>query len=303
MENVAEIVTGNTPSKDNPNFFGGNIPFYKPSDLEAGANVVSSMDSLTDEGFHVSRKLPAQSILVTCIGATIGKVGLIQKEGSCNQQINAILPYYEIQPKYLFYLCNSSYFQTQIKERASATTLPILNKQNFASIEIPLPPKREQELIAIKIEKFFDDIDAIDLSANTLKSTIDSTKSKILELAMQGKLVPQNPADEPAADMLRRINPKAEIITDNPHSENLPEGWCVSKVRDISIFLSRGKSPKYSEKPNQYPVYAQKCSLKEGGISLNQARFLDESTLSKWPTKYRLISGCLLYTSPSPRDS
>ena len=99
---------------------------------------------------------------------------------------------------------------------------------------------------------------------------------------MQGKLVPQDPADEPAADMLLRINPKAKIITDNPQSQNLPLGWSICQLRDLCAFLSRGKSPKYSNTPNLYPVFAQKCNLKEGGISLAQARFLDETTISKW---------------------
>uniref|UniRef100_UPI00259A8BA9 restriction endonuclease subunit S n=1 Tax=uncultured Bacteroides sp. TaxID=162156 RepID=UPI00259A8BA9 len=89
-------------------------------------------------------------------------------------------------------------------------------------------------------------------------------------------------------DMLRRINPKARIITDNPHSRNIPNGWCLCELRDLCSFLSRGKSPKYSDVPNNYPVFAQKCNLKDGGISLNQARFLDESTLLKWPDRYKL---------------
>ncbi|WP_336532888.1 restriction endonuclease subunit S, partial [Bacteroides acidifaciens] len=130
-----------------------------------------------------------------------------------------------------------------------------------------------------------------------LSNTIILIKSKIIDLAMQGKLVPQDPADEPAADMLRRVNPKAKIITDNPQCRNLPLGWTLCQLRDLCSFLSRGKSPKYSETPNQYPVFAQKCNLKDGDISLTQARFLDENTISKWPEKYRLRDGDVLVNS------
>lgn len=162
---------------------------------------------------------------------------------------------------------------------------------------MPFPPIEEQLRIINGYSKLEHIINSIDDSRDTLSVFVSNTKSKILELAMQGKLVPQDPNDESAADMLRRVNPKARIITDNPHSRNIPKGWCVTTVSDLCVFLSRGKSPKYSDIPNQYPVFAQKCNLKEGGISLDQARFLDEITLDKWPVKYRLKTGDVLINS------
>jgi len=140
-------------------------------------------------------------------------------------------------------------------------------------------------------------IDRMELEAKAVQNDISLVKSKILDLAMQGKLVSQDASDEPAADMLLRINPKAKITTDNPQCQNLPSGWTLCELRDLCIFLSRGKSPKYSEMQNQYPVFAQKCNLKDGGISLALARFLDESTLDKWPSKYHLLDGDILINS------
>ena len=184
-----------------------------------------------------------------------------------------------------------------LNQYATATAQPGLSVAKIEEVPIPLPPINEQYRIVEKISEWLSTLDTISLDVNDLRCEIEDAKSKILELAMQGKLVPQDPTDEPAAEMLKRINPNAKIITDNPHSWNIPNGWCLCELRDLCTFLSRGKSPKYSDVPNQYPVFAQKCNLKDGGISLNQARFLDESTLPKWPNKYKLKDQDILVNS------
>ena len=161
---IGEIITGNTPSKDNKEYYGGNIPFFKPTDLEQGIDTKFSNDKLSQLGFESSRKLPANTVLVTCIGATIGKTGLISVEGSCNQQINAIVPTKSIIPYFLYYACVSKYMQNEIKSNASATTLPILNKGNFSKIAFPLPPLSEQHRIVAKIEELFAQLDKIEAS-------------------------------------------------------------------------------------------------------------------------------------------
>ena len=194
-------------------------------------------------------------------------------------------------------LCRYFLEVLNLNQYATATAQPGLSVAKIEEVPIPLPPIQEQTRIIKAVENLFERITLLEKNIISLNECISTIKSKILELAMQGKLIPQDPADEPATDMLRRVNPKARIITDNPHSRNIPKGWCVTTVSDLCVFLSRGKSPKYSDIPNQYPVFAQKCNLKEGGISLDQARFLDEITLDKWPVKYRLKTGDVLINS------
>lgn len=184
-----------------------------------------------------------------------------------------------------------------IRDTSNSTAQPVVSGKSIYPIVVPLPPLEEQVQIANKFKSFEVCISQLSQEIDDLIDYVNTTKSKILELAMQGKLVPQDPTDEPAADMLRRVNPKAKIITDNPQCRNLPLGWTLCQLRDLCLFLSRGKSPKYSETPNQYPVFAQKCNLKDGDISLTQARFLDENTISKWPEKYRLRDGDVLVNS------
>ena len=229
---VGEVITGSTPSKDIAEYYGGDIPFYKPTDLDLGINTNSASDTLTIEGYNLSRKLPVGSILVTCIGATIGKTGLISTEGACNQQINAIIPSSLITSTFLYYSCISEYFQKEIRNHASATTLPILNKNNFTKLLIPLPPLSEQQRIVKEIERWFALIGQIEQDKVDLQTIIKQTKSKILDLAIHGKLVPQDPNDEPAIELLKRINPDFTPC-DNGHYENLPDGWGVCRLEDI----------------------------------------------------------------------
>ena len=140
-------------------------------------------------------------------------------------------------------------------------------------------------------------------------------KNSILQEAIEGRLVPQDPNDEPASVLLERIRAeKARLVkekkikksrtTSNTELQNteqvnfdIPGNWCWTTLGEICIFLSRGKSPKYSETDKTYPVFAQKCNLKDGGISLEQARFLDPSSISKWDDIYKLRTGDVLINS------
>ena len=259
LDCVGEIVTGSTPSKDNVDYYGGSIPFYKPTDLEQGINTIEASDSLTELGFSVSRQLPGQSILVTCIGATIGKTGLIQKRGTCNQQINAIISNNMVLPEYLYYTCISGYMQSEIIGRASATTLPILNKNKFSEIPIPVPPIQEQQRIISKIETLFSFVIELGNSEKELISTISKAKLKILDLAIHGKLVPQDPNDEPASELLKRINPKAVTSCDNPHYEQIPfeipDNWAWVRIDAINQFKSKTVNPQ-NYHSDQFELYS-----------------------------------------------
>jgi len=241
INEVGNIVTGGTPQKDIKEYYGGSIPFYKPNDLEQGINTLTAADHLSILGFEQSRKLPINSVLVTCIGATIGKTGRILKEGTCNQQINAVIHNQSINPLYLYYILVSEYFQHLIRSNASATTLPILNKSNFSKLRIPLPPLAEQQRIAAEIKRWFNLIDIIEQGKADLQSTIKQAKNKILDLAIHGKLVPQDPNDEPASELLKRINPKAEITCDNGHYPKLPKGWAITSMQEVCRLIDGEK--------------------------------------------------------------
>ena len=108
-----------------------------------------------------------------------------------------------------------------------------VHKEIFTDLHIPLPPFAEQQRIVEEIEYWFALIDQIEQDKSDLQTAIRQTKSKILDLAIHGKLVLQNPNDEPASELLKCINPKAEITCDNGHYPQLPDGWCKCRLEDI----------------------------------------------------------------------
>ena len=185
----------------------------------------------------------------------------------------------------------------KLDDYVTGSAQPKLSQDNLNKIPIFLPPLEEQKRILAEIGRWFALIDNIEQEKVNLQATIKQAKSKILDLAIHGKLVPQHPNDEPASELLKRINPAAEITCDNGQYGKIPKNWCACKLVDICSFLSRGKSPKYSEDDKTYPVFAQKCNLKDGGISLEQARFLDPSTINKWNDVYKLQTGDILVNS------
>ena len=255
MGEIGEIITGNTPSKSNEEYYGNKYPFFKPTDLDSGYFVTEAQDNLSIKGFEISRKLPIKSILVTCIGATIGKTGFIRREGTCNQQINAIIASKLIFSEYIYLLCISPYFQNEIIKNASATTLPIINKSKFEKLFLPLPPLSEQRRIVEKIEELLALVDDLETNKIDLQSYIKQAKSKVLEMAVRGELVPQNPEDEPASVLLERIKKeqkssksKGKTTEHNTHYEeellfNIPENWVWCRLGEVCEIIM-GQSPK-----------------------------------------------------------
>ena len=116
-----------------------------------------------------------------------------------------------------------------------------LSSGDLHKLEVPLPPECEQIRLVKTIDKWFKFVDLLEQEQENLHSLAQSTKSKILGLAISGKLVPQDPNDEPAIELLKRINPAFEPC-DNSHYENLPENWCIAKVKDVFVINPRNKA-------------------------------------------------------------
>lgn len=155
-----ETITGGTPSKTHSEYYGGDYAFFKPSDLDAGKYITDTSEYLTEAGRMVSRQLPANTILICCIGS-IGKVAIMGIEGTTNQQINAILPNDSVDIEYLYYAIKSPVFFEKIWSLASSTTISIVNKSKMDSIIIPLPPLAEQKRIVERLNSLMQNINAV----------------------------------------------------------------------------------------------------------------------------------------------
>lgn len=185
---VSDVVTGGTPSKKHPEYYGGLFPFFKPTDLDFGRHVVEASEYLTNEGKIVSRIIPEQSTAVCCIGS-IGKCGFLEVEGTTNQQINAAIP--KFNPLFLYYYCNTHYFNEELWSKASATTISIVNKSKMESCVFPLPPLPEQLRIVDRIESLFAKLDEAKQKAQDALDSFEPRKAAILHKAFTGELTAQ----------------------------------------------------------------------------------------------------------------
>ena len=329
---VGKTETGTTPSKTHPEYFGDYMPFIGPGNIQ-GNKIVSYTQGISEIGVDYCRPVPQNTILQVCIGGSIGKAAITTEWSAFNQQINSVEPYQSIDYKYVFYTLLTDYFKKAMIERSTGTATPIINRSNWEGIILPIPPQLEQQRIVTRIEELMPIADKYEKSQEALDKLnaeiFDKLKKSVLQEAIQGRLVPQDPNDEPASVLLERIKAeKAKLFKegklkkkdladstiykgeDNKYYEkvgndllcledevpfDLPQSWAWVRLNDICEYIQRGKSPKYSE-IKKYPVVAQKCN-QWSGFSLEKALFIDPSTLSSYGQERFLQHGDLLWNS------
>lgn len=222
LSEIGEIITGSTPSKSNVEFYGKDYPFFKPSDFEQGYFLENAGDNLSKLGFGKARQLPPKTILVVCIGS-LGKVALTRVIGSCNQQINAIIPHKNIISEYIYYYCISSKFQSILFSKAPQTTLAIFNKTEFSKLEIIYPKdiKKQERIVGILDESFA----KIDESIKILEQDLLNL-DELMQSALQ-----------------KAFNPLKDNAKEN---YKLPQSWEWKSLGEI-CFITDGthKTPSY----------------------------------------------------------
>ena len=185
-------------------------------------------------------------ILLVKTGSSYGKCALVKgltQEATINPQF-VVLKYISIDNQFLTFVLQSQYARKNYDSFVLGTAIPTFTQVVLGDMEIPLPSIAEQQRIVEEIGRWFFLIDQIERSKVDLQEAIKQTKSKILDLAIHGKLVPQAPNDESASELLKRINPKAEITCDNGH---YPVGWIDVILGDI-FYHNTGKALNSSNK-------------------------------------------------------
>ena len=189
-------------------------------------------------------------ILFARTGATVGKSYLV--EGLKDSAIYAsylirVQTSSVILPAYIKFFLESGFYWEQISLNSVGIGQPNVNGTTLAALTIPIPPYREQLRIVEEAKKWLMVIDGLDVEIEDLQTSIEHTKSKILDLAIHGKLVPQDPNDEPAIELLKRINPKFTPC-DNAHYENVPSNWTAILLGDLCFTINglwKGKKPPF----------------------------------------------------------
>ena len=238
--------SGATPSRMQKEYYEGTIPWLKTGDLNDGL-ITEIPEKITEKALEETsvRLNPSGSVLIAMYGATIGKVGILTYPATTNQACCACIDY-KINQMFLFYylLANRETFVSI----GGGGTQPNISKEKIVSFPLPLPPLAEQHRIVAEIERWFTLVDTIEQGKENLGTSIKQAKSKILDLAIHGKLVQQNPNDEPASELLKRIHPKAKITCDNEHSRKLPKGWyntTLANMCNTTNGLWKGKKPPF----------------------------------------------------------
>ena len=225
LGNIGTWQAGGTPSRSNKSYYGGNIPWLKTGDLNDGL-ITNIPEKITEDAVaNSSAKInPTGSVLIAMYGATIGKLGILTFPATTNQACCACTEYFAITQHYLFYFLLSH--RDMFIAKGGGGAQPNISKEIIVNTAIPLPPLAEQERIVTEIERWFTLIDQLEQGKSDLQTVIKQAKSRVLYLTIHGKLVPQNPNDEPAIDLLKRINPDFTPC-DNGHYPQLPDSWAV----------------------------------------------------------------------------
>jgi type I restriction enzyme S subunit len=291
--------SGATPSRSHPEYYGGNIPWLKTGDLNDGY-IESVPESITKEGYeHSSVRLnPIGSVLIAMYGATIGKLGILKIKATTNQACCACIPFDNVEDRYIFYYLLSH--RKQFIEQGAGGAQPNISKEKILETVFPLPPLAEQKRIVAKIEEIMPFIDRYAVAYDHLQSYNtrfpDDLKKSILQMAIQGKLVHQDPNDEPASVLLEKIaKEKQKLIKEGkikkqkplpPIKEEeipfeIPENWKWVYIGDV-FQHNTGKALNGVSGPGKMLTYITTSNLYWNRFELDRLKempFTDEEVV------------------------
>lgn len=266
-----------------------NVHYYKEENYailvrtaDFGSNFQKDLVYLDKQGYDFlsNSNLVGGELILPNIGASIGKVFIVpQLHKPMTLGPNSILirTYIEEMTKYLYFVFSSSWGFDLLHDISSATAQGKFNKTDLKNIFLPIPPIEEQRRIIQSINLWLAQIDNIDANKADLLYAIQQTRYKVLDLALHGQLVSQDPNDEPAIELLKRVNPNAAIC-DTSHYGNLPKGWCIVRLGDIYNHTT-GKALKKSNTYGVLRKYITTSNLYWNSFDLTEVRsmyFTDE---------------------------
>ena len=221
----SKIGSGSTPKGSN--YSSEGVLFFRSQNVYNDGIVLDDIKYISDEVHQsmIGTEVLPNDLLLNITGGSLGRCAIVPNEinkGNVSQHVCILRPI-TISSNYFHALILSTFFSKSMKITGSGREgLP---KYNLEQMMFPLPPLAEQKRIVSEIERWFSLIDIIEKDKQDLHTIIKQAKSKILDLAIHGKLVPQDPNEEPASELLKRINSKTEITCDNAHYTQLPKGW------------------------------------------------------------------------------
>jgi len=290
LDTIARFSGGKTPSmEDRSNWENGKHLWITSKDMKSEA-ICDSQIKLSDTGLQgMTIHHPGTILMVNRSGILRRTLPLavLQKDATINQDLKAIIPYRFDSSPYLFY-CLKAFEPIILQDyKKAGTTVDNINFDLFVTIPIPLPPIQEQGRIVQSIQSWMERIMTIEESNDEILDTIDSTKGKILELAIKGKLVPQDPSDEPAIELLKRINPSFKPSYNLHYDGTIPPGWQVCHVCDL-FDVTMGQSPEGSSLNKTDGI-----EFHQGKICFTNKYLSESGVFTSAPTKYATSNSLL----------
>ena len=239
LSEVCEVARGGSPRpiKDYLTTNEDGVNWIKIGDTDKdGKYINSTKEKIIPEGVHRSRFVHKGDFLLTN-SMSFGRPYILNIDGCIHDGWLVISPFANTYvTEFLYFLLSSSFAYDQFADAASGGVVSNLNSDKVANSYFPLPPEREQRRIINELNNWFKVVGELDKNIQGVKSFVSRIKSKILDLAISGKLVPQDPNDEPAIELLKRINPDFKPC-DNSHYENIefdiPQNWVWATIGDI----------------------------------------------------------------------
>jgi type I restriction enzyme S subunit len=189
LEEIGKTQTGSTPKTSDKSNYGNFISFVKPSDFNADGSLDYDKDGLSEKGSAGARVVPAGSVLMVCIGATIGKCGYCNQDVTTNQQINALTPTDGSSHRFLYYQMLTESFQRSVIHRSGQATLPIINKSKWSALPVWLPPTlAEQKQIAAKFDSLVGETQRLASIYERKLTALEALKKSLLHHAFTGQL-------------------------------------------------------------------------------------------------------------------
>ena len=242
IENIcSKIGSGSTPRGSN--YSSKGIPFFRSQNIYNNGLVYEDIKFISEDIHQtmIGTEVLPNDLLLNITGGSLGRCAIVPanfQRGNVSQHVCIMRPILIVSEYFHAFVISSS-FSKSIKITGSGREgLP---KYNLERIFFPLPPLTEQYRIVSEIEHWFALINQIEQDKLDLQEAIKQAKNKILNIAIHGKLVPQEPSDEPASELLKRINPKAEITCDNAHYTQLPKGWSVAPMQILCSLIDGNK--------------------------------------------------------------
>lgn len=191
LEEIGETQTGTTPKTVDKENYGNYIPFITPADIDISGDgtIRYREEGLSEKGLENGRKMKINSILMVCIGASIGKVGFVDRDVSCNQQVNSLTVKKGFCSKFFYYaLSTKGFFERVIKNSAQAT-LPIINKGKWEKLTISYPPsEKEQQFIVAKLDTLSAETKKLEAIYQQKLADLEELKKSLLQKAFNGEL-------------------------------------------------------------------------------------------------------------------